>query len=64
LKYEGSVVRYLPEFALTENIREINLKSLINEHAMYVSRNIEARSCNDRCCEKAMSITQLERVYL
>jgi len=31
---------------------------------VYVQRNIETRSCNRRCCGKAMSITQPECVYL
>ena len=32
--------------------------------AMYVSRNIEARSCNHCCCGKAISITYSEFIFL
>jgi hypothetical protein len=31
---------------------------------MYVQRNIEARSCNHRCSEKAVSITYSECVFV
>ena len=32
--------------------------------AMYVQRNIEARSCNHCCCGKVLNITQPECVFV
>jgi hypothetical protein len=36
----------------------------LNKTAMYVQRNIEARSCNHYCSAKAKSITQTECVFV
>ena len=53
---ESSHVTYMN--VIFRGLRNSNL----TRQAMYVSRNIEARSCNQRCSGKAISITYSESV--
>jgi hypothetical protein len=44
--------------------RSDTLLKEIERQAMYVTRNIGARSCNNYCCGKAISITYFECMFV
>jgi hypothetical protein len=56
--------RVPPVFIRSRTESGVRLDATVTRQAMYVQRNIEARSCNHCCSGKALSITYCECVFV